>query len=352
MPLVPSSALEPATGFAGALQLLLLEVFPDPVACAAAGRAPVVEYLVRKTRSADAGAKTRANYGNVYALAAICEHHLGLVDRGLNPEEHPARYVSLQALMRSKPYGSRLQNHPLNHRLNEEFCRLTRSLSGPVRRDVVAGSYWLDVAALVGSSGADGSALARWVVRAVDEYVSVRQSATSGLLARAADPSKVCELLTEMLSGSSDARSFEVASYVVLACWFSRQFVGINGVGRTLQLHRLGRTNANDGGVDFLLQPLGRVFQVTEDLSGEKLVSDLDKLGSVCVTFVVKSPLSPAEFAVVAGDALRSAGVDVSRVEEWVTLPVLFSKLAAVGDGASRQLASSLLVRELGRELG
>jgi len=31
-----------------------------------------------------------------------------------------------------------------------------------------------------------------------------------------------------------------------------------------LELYKTGRTNANDGGIDFVMKPLGRFFQVTE----------------------------------------------------------------------------------------
>lgn len=31
-----------------------------------------------------------------------------------------------------------------------------------------------------------------------------------------------------------------------------------------LRLYKTGRTNANDGGIDFVLKPVGRFFQVTE----------------------------------------------------------------------------------------
>ena len=33
-----------------------------------------------------------------------------------------------------------------------------------------------------------------------------------------------------------------------------------------LKLYKTGRTNANDGGIDFVMKPLGRFFQVTETL--------------------------------------------------------------------------------------
>ena len=58
-----------------------------------------------------------------------------------------------------------------------------------------------------------------------------------------------------------------------------------------------GRTNANDGGIDFVMRPLGRFFQVTETLDVRKYFLDIDKVEHYPVSFVIKS----AESA----DALR-----------------------------------------------
>lgn len=56
-----------------------------------------------------------------------------------------------------------------------------------------------------------------------------------------------------------------------------------------LLLYRTGRTNANDGGIDFVMKPLGRFFQVTETVDTGKYFLDIDKVQRYPVTFVVKS---------------------------------------------------------------
>ena len=56
-----------------------------------------------------------------------------------------------------------------------------------------------------------------------------------------------------------------------------------------LQLYRTGRTNANDGGVDFVMRPAGRFFQVTESGDYDKYLLDMDKIQHFPVTFVVKT---------------------------------------------------------------
>lgn len=56
-----------------------------------------------------------------------------------------------------------------------------------------------------------------------------------------------------------------------------------------LTLYKTGRTNANDGGIDFVMKPLGRFFQVTEVDVYNKYLLDIDKVMHYPVTFVVKT---------------------------------------------------------------
>lgn len=54
-------------------------------------------------------------------------------------------------------------------------------------------------------------------------------------------------------------------------------------------LYKTGRTNANDGGIDFVMRPLGQFFQVTETVDVNKYFLDIDKIQRFPLTFVVKS---------------------------------------------------------------
>ena len=56
-----------------------------------------------------------------------------------------------------------------------------------------------------------------------------------------------------------------------------------------LTLYKTGRTNANDGGIDFVMRPLGKFFQVTEVNLYDKYLLDIDKVMHFPITFVVKT---------------------------------------------------------------
>lgn len=75
--------------------------------------------------------------------------------------------------------------------------------------------------------------------------------------------------IDSLLEEKSEARIFEIISYSILKNHYKNQhiFIGtsMNDIKEeSLNLYKTGRTNANDGGIDFVMKPLGRFFQVTE----------------------------------------------------------------------------------------
>ena len=83
-------------------------------------------------------------------------------------------------------------------------------------------------------------------------------------------------------------------SYAVLKAKYHQETVWIGETKDTVSeelliLYKTGRTNANDGGIDFVMKPLGRFFQVTETIDVNKYFLDIDKVQRFPITFVVKS---------------------------------------------------------------
>jgi len=78
-----------------------------------------------------------------------------------------------------------------------------------------------------------------------------------------------------LIAPEKDARIFEIVSYAVLKQYYAEKTIFIgwerNDIREEiLRLYKTGRTNANDGGIDFVMRPLGRFFQVTETLDVKK----------------------------------------------------------------------------------
>ena len=97
-----------------------------------------------------------------------------------------------------------------------------------------------------------------------------------------------------LLNEKSEARIFEIISYAILKNHYKNISVFFGYSKDSLQeeflkLYKTGRTNANDGGIDFVMKPLGRFFQVTEVNSFDKYLLDIDKVLHFPITFVVKT---------------------------------------------------------------
>lgn len=82
---------------------------------------------------------------------------------------------------------------------------------------------------------------------------------------------EIKDFILELLAPNVDARIFEIVSFSILKYFFNDQSIfwgfEIDKLEEeNLKLYKTGRTNANDGGIDFVMKPLGRFFQVTETL--------------------------------------------------------------------------------------
>ena len=100
-----------------------------------------------------------------------------------------------------------------------------------------------------------------------------------------------------LLSEDAEARIFEIISYAILKNHYSNIKVYFGYSRETikeevLKLYKTGRTNANDGGIDFVMRPVGRFFQVTEVNNYDKYLLDIDKVMHFPVTFVIKTKSS------------------------------------------------------------
>ena len=142
------------------------------------------------------------------------------------------------------------------------------------------------------------------------------------------------EFIEQQLDEKTDARIFEIVSFLICKYHYSTRKVYF-GLDREcveevpVNLYKTGRTNANDGGIDFIMLPLGRVFQVTEVIDFKKYFLDVEKINKFPITFVVKTDKPPVEVeAMIRVQAEEQYSKDIvdrylSYFEEIITLPIL-----------------------------
>ena len=272
---------------------------------------PLLQYLNLKTKSANKGSKARGAFANHYALYVVVEDYIkhgfseGAATAPYSAYEG-ARFSDLLKRQRELPFGSKLQNHALNARLNDEFRKFFPALERqPIVRDVQKQRYWIQEDLLLVEANGRSINIAPAIIEIIDGYVATKRAAFEGFLDTCrqiaelsiSDPQKAVDFVRSQLQPNVDARVFEIVSYAVLKARYGVQTVWIGASKddvnqETLVLYKTGRTNANDGGIDFVMKPLGRFFQVTETVDAGKYFLDIDKVQRFPITFVVKSDLS------------------------------------------------------------
>lgn len=307
----------------------------------------LVQYLVRKTRAADRGSKARRSLGNLYALFVLADDYM---------EGKTSRFTDLLARMRMLPFGSKLQNHPLDNRLNDEFARQLRVEGDllPVRDANVGGQKARVISEnLLNHDGTDPKKVASVIVDVVKAYIDLITANQSSVL----EEIQGIETLEDLFeffriafASNSDARLFEIASYVLLAEHYRGQtiFIGTRPElvePKPLVLFRTGRTNANDGGIDFVLQPLGRFFQVTETLDFKKYFLDFEKVNRYPMSFVIKVDAKKEDvMARIRRDAERSGQYSEDTILMYMDL---FEEVFTLKD--LQEVAAGLSVATLTR---
>lgn len=114
-----------------------------------------------------------------------------------------------------------------------------------------------------------------------------------------------------------------------------------------MTLYKTGRTNANDGGIDFVMRPFGRFFQVTEVTNNyDKYLLDIDKVMHFPITFVIKTLQDKDTVSAQINDyiAQKSGGMKIIQeryakaIEEIITINELRYWLEALDNPSIGEL--------------
>lgn len=330
---------------------------------------PLLQYLNVKTRSANRGSKSRSSFANLYAVYVLVEDYLakGYGERVDYKDYEGAKFTALFRRQRELPFGQKLQNHALNSRLNEEFKKYNPTLDAiPIMRDLQTERYWINENLLRVKSGKGTANIAVAVIAIIDAYVGAKKDAFQSFIADCERMAKLKQeaakeaiaFVAALVKPNVDARLFEIVSYAVLRAHYGAKsvFWGWTRDELTeepLVLYKTGRTNANDGGIDFVMRPLGRFFQVTETVDAGKYFLDIDKVQRFPITFVVKSdqPIDVLKANIRAQAEGRYSVTKIvdrymSCVEEVLNIPNLLALFDAVVKAGKLQEVLDEIVRQ------
>lgn len=310
----------------------------------------LLQYINLKTRAAASGSKSRGAFANNYAIYVLVENYVnnGYHQANFYKEYGGAQYAQLLKRQRELAFGAKLQNHALNGRLNDEFRKFFPEAEYlPVIRSPITNRYWINENLLNVTTLAGTSNIAVAILKIIDAYVEARKDAFEGFIKdciKIQDVDKASSetyktFIQDLLRPNVDAHIFEIVSYSILKEYYKEQQIfwgfSMDTVHtENLKLYKTGRTNANDGGIDFVMRPIGRFFQVTETLDVRKYFLDIDKIQHFPLTFVVKSSLSSDDILLAFQEQAQkhfvvSAVINayMQAIEEVINIPRLLQML-------------------------
>jgi hypothetical protein len=266
---------------------------------------PLLGYINIKTRSANKGSKSRGSFANLYAIYVLLEDYIEVVfERNKHYSEYEgAMFSDLFKRQRELPFGAKLQNHALNHRLNEEYHKYFPTTNEQViLRDIPTSRYWINKNLIVVKYNNKEYDLSKTIIKIIDSYINAKRNAFESFITTCEELQKmdnqnkdaIFNFVIKLLDQNVDARLFEIVSFAILKYFYhdKKIFWGYSPdklKEENLKLYKTGRTNANDGGIDFVMRPLGYFFQVTETLDMKKYFLDIEKLEHYPIRFVIKT---------------------------------------------------------------
>lgn len=308
----------------------------------------LIQYLDKKMKAVHGNSKARRSLANIYAVYSILHYYYA--DFHSKPDEYRDfagyDYTRLLNHSRSLYGGSKLQNHSFNSRVNSEFKNKFPAAVNDLLI-IENGKYLIHIDYLyVGETDISGA-----VIRIIEKYIELIIAKDDDMiqvlqeLQGIDDYEKKKNKINELLTDDAEARVFEIISYAILKNHYSciKAYFGYSMDDireEELQLYKTGRTNANDGGIDFVMRPVGRFFQVTEVNSYGKYLLDIDKVMHFPISFVVKTSNSKQQVLteLEAYINTKANGMKVIRdrykraIEEIITINELKAWISELGD--------------------
>ena len=321
---------------------------------------PLIKYLDKKTGAIDGDSKTRRSLGNIYAIYSALYYYneMGFYNNKPKYQKFDGfEYNTLWTFCKNQYGGNKLQNHALNNRLNTEFLNKVAKDSNKELLIINGSKYLIHVYYLY----VNNIDISKTVIKIIEKYIELLKAKDFKLsndlenLRNLTDLNEKKFKIDSLLEEKSEARIFEIISYAILKNHYKNQhiFIGTsleNIKKEQLNLYKTGRTNANDGGIDFVMKPLGRFFQVTEVDKYDKYLLDIDKVLHFPITFVIKTELNKDDVFENIKNYIfeKSGGMEViidkyeNSIEEIITINELRNWLNKLNEESINNLIDDI----------
>ncbi len=259
---------------------------------------PLIKYLDLKTGAINGNTKSRRNLANIYAIYSILYYYKDEYYCNINKYKkfEGFEYTKLLSFYKRLYGGKKLQNHALNSRVNGEFNNKIVERNDNALIINNNGKYLIHIEYLY----VNNIDISKIVIRIIEKYIDLLVKKDDSLIKKLKelilikDTSIKKKKINELIDEDAEARIFEIIAYSILKNHYksTKVYMGYsidNLKEEYLTLYKTGRTNANDGGIDFVMRPLGRFYQVTEVENYDKYLLDMDKILHFPLTFIIKT---------------------------------------------------------------
>jgi hypothetical protein len=197
---------------------------------------PLIQYLNHKTKSANRGSKARSSFANLYAIYVLVEDYRikNFAESGSYSQYEGADFSPLLRRMRKLPFGSKLQNHALNNRANDEFYKFfPQETRRPILRKVDTQKYWINENLLkVNLSGREIN-IAEAIIDIIDSYAETKQISFNQFIRDCErlktlskeDDETIIHFIHDLTAPEKDARIFEIVSYAILKQYYAEKII-------------------------------------------------------------------------------------------------------------------------------
>jgi len=330
-------------------------------------KSTLMKYINFKTLSVNRGSKSRSCFNVLYSIYTLIEDYLAknYDTRDDYSIYQGARFTDLWNRAKSLPFGDKIQNHYFNNRTNHEFKNYDDTHI-PILHDTKTKRYWINEHLLKINVGKNIFNISKAIIEIIDEYSNAKHISFDLFISSCKElkkiektsPKDVEEFIIGLIAPNVDARLFEIVSYAILKYFYHDQNI-IWGYDmeslkeEKLILYKTGRTNANDGGIDFVMKPLGRFFQVTETLDFKKYFLDIDKIQKYPITFVIKSDEMVTKLlANIKANADKTYAIQtivdkyMACIEEVINIPILRERFVeAIQQGYLKLILDEIILQ-------
>lgn len=318
----------------------------------------LIQYLDKKTKAIHSDSKSRRSLANIYAIYSLLYYYKK--DYYNKADEYKKfegyNYTNLSSFCKNLYGGRKLQNHALNSRVNSEFKNKFSNLDNTL---IITnnGKYLIHIDYLY-VNNIDISEVA---CKIIEKYIELLRSKDKALINTLTKLQKIKnynekkEYINNLITEDAEARIFEIISYAILKAHYKniKVYFGyfkddIKEV--CLELFKTGRTNANDGGIDFVMRPIGRFFQVTEVNNYNKYLLDIDKVMHFPISFVIKTTSPAIQIMEELNNYIkkRSSGMRVieqryiNAIEEIITINELKSWIIELNEADINEIIQDI----------